>query len=67
MHSAHIQLSLASEASLQASEAPSLVMKTGGRDIYVRMYINNIYIRQGQMSTRLHMRGIITWQPMQPV
>ena len=49
---------LASETSLQVSEAPSLVMKTGGY-MYVKV--------KGQRSTRLRMRGIITWQPMQPV
>ena len=51
---------LASEANLQASEAPSLVMKMEACDI---LYV---YVRQGQRSTRLLMRGI-TWQPMQPV
>ena len=32
--------------------------------MYIYIYI---YVRQGQRLTRLHMRGIITWQPMQPV
>ena len=50
------QNSLVSEVSLQAMEAPSLVMKTGGREIC-------IYIRQGQKSTRLRMHRIIAWQP----
>ena len=53
----YIHTLLASETSLQASEAPSLVMKTEAREL---LYIYDTYVKL------LRMREI-AWQPMQPI